>query len=270
MLSNKTIFITGASRGIGRSIALKCAANGANIVIASKTVTPHKKLPGTIFSVAKEVEELGGQALALEVDIRDEKILQESIDKAASFFGGIDICINNASAIYLANTSDMPARKFDLIHSINVRGTFLCSKFCIPYLKKSSIANILNISPPMSMESKWFAPHLAYTMSKYGMSMCTLGMAEELKQDAIRVNSLWPKTTIATSAIKENFPAQIYQASRYPEIMADAAYEIFTNFSDSGRFYVDEEVLSHVGIKDFNKYSVDPTVALYSDLFISE
>lgn len=268
MLKDKTIFITGASRGIGREIALRCAKDGANIVIAAKTDTKHQKLPGTIFSVAKEIEDLGGNALPIKVDVRNQDDIEYAISELYNKFGGIDICINNASALLMTDTINTDIKKFDLINAVNIRGTFLCSKNCIPYLKKSSNGKILNISPPLNMSAKWFKNHLAYTISKYGMSMCTLGMAEELKQFNIQVNSLWPMTSIATAAIKYNFPKIVYSSSRYPAIMADAAYEILIDNSITGKFCIDEEILRSRGCCNFDKYAVDLNYKLYKDLFL--
>lgn len=271
-LKDKVIFITGATRGIGREIALRCAKDGAKIVIAAKTVEPHPTLEGTIFSVAEEIEQVGGKALPLAVDVRDENMVSDAIAKTIETFGGIDILVNNASAINLSSTLDLPMKRFDLIFSVNVRATFMCSKLCVPYLKKSTNPHILNLSPPLNMKPKWFKNHLAYTMSKYGMSMCTLGMAEEFKTFGIAVNSLWPRTLIATAAISVNFPKMLYEASRKPSIMADAAYEIFTSNSRevTGHFFIDETLLKECGITDFNQYSLHPGVPLYPDLYLEE
>lgn len=269
-LKDKVIFITGGSRGIGREIALRCAKDGAKIIIAAKTNDPHPKLEGTIHSVAKEVEAAGGKALPIMLDIREESMIQEAVAKAVVAFGGIDILINNASAISISQTLDTPMKRFDLISSVNMRGTFLCSQACIPHLKKAKNPHILTLSPPLNMQAKWFKDHLAYTMSKYGMSMCTLGMAEEFKSAGIAINSLWPRTTIATAAIAFNFPREILSASRKPSIMADAAYEILTRDSrkTTGNFFIDEEVLKESGVKDFSQYAVDLSVPLYTDLFV--
>lgn len=269
-LKDKVIFITGASRGIGREIALRSAREGAKIVIAAKTAEPHPNLEGTIYTVAEEVEKAGGKALPLIADVRDEGIMTEAVAKAVSAFGGIDILVNNASAINLSSTVDIPMKRFDLIFSVNVRATFMCSKLCIPHLKKASNPHILNLSPPLSMKAKWFKAHLAYTMSKYGMSMCTLGMSEEFKSDGIAVNSLWPKTIIATAAISVNFPKELYQASRKPSIVADAAYEILTSPSRevTGNFFIDELLLKERGVTDFDKYALHPEARLYPDLYI--
>src|SRR3990167_1094144 len=230
-LKDKILFITGASRGIGREIALRCAREGAQIAIIAKTAEPHPKLEGTIYTVADEIEKAGGKALPLQVDVRDEQAVQEAIAKTVETWGGIDILVNNASAINLGSTQEISMKRFDLIFSVNVRATFMCSKLCVPHLKKSANPHILNLSPPLNLKPKWFVKHLAYTMSKYGMSMCTLGMAEEFKKEGIAVNSLWPKTLIATAAISVNFSKLLYHASRKPIIMADAAYEIFKSDS---------------------------------------
>lgn len=269
-LKNKTIFITGASRGIGKAIALKCAKDGANIVIAAKTTTPNDKLEGTIYSVAEEVDKAGGKALPLKLDVRNEDEIQACFAEAQNKFGGIDVLINNASAISMTPTLDTPMKRFDLMFSVNVRATFACSQAAIPYLKKSQNPHILNLSPPLNLAPKWFKNHLAYTMSKYGMSMCTLGLAEELKQDGIAVNSLWPKTTIATAAISVHFPEHIFKASRKPEIMADAAYFILTSDAKTttGNFFIDENVLVQHGIQSFEEYAITPNANLFPDLFL--
>lgn len=269
-LKDKVIFITGASRGIGREIALRAARDGANIVIAAKTTEPHPTLQGTIYTVAEEVEKAGGKALPLCVDIRDEEKVQSAIDKTVETFGGIDILVNNASAINLSNTEDIPMKRFDLIFSVNARATFMCSKLCIPHLKKAKNPHILTLSPPLSMKSKWFKNHLAYTMSKFGMSMCTLGMAEEFKEIGIAVNSLWPKTLIATAAIEVNFPKPMLDASRKPSIVADAAYFILTSNSRevTGQFFIDEEVVTKHGITQLEDYALKPGARLFPDLFV--
>lgn len=269
-LKNKIIFITGASRGIGREIALKCARDGAKIIIAAKTAEKHPKLEGTIYSVAEEIVAAGGQALPLLVDARDEAMVTDAVNQAVDTFGGIDILINNASAIHLGSTLQLPAKKLDLIFSVNVRATFMCSKICIPHLKKSANPHILNLSPPLSMKSKWFKKHTAYTISKYGMSMCTLGMAEEFKQDGIAVNSLWPKTLIATAAIANNISKIIYHMSRKPAIVADAAYEILTSDSKivTGNFFIDEFVLREKGMNNFRKYAMHRFLPVLPDLFV--
>lgn len=271
-LRAKTVFITGSSRGIGRAIALRCAREGANVVITGKTASAHAKLPGTIHSVVDEVEKTGGRGLAIQLDVRDERALQSAVEQAANHFGGIDVLVNNASAIYLTNTLDTPARKLDLMWDVNMRATFLASQACIPYLKKSSNPHILTLSPPLSHDAKWFAPHLAYSISKFGMSLCTLGLAREFAEEGIAVNCLWPRTTIATAAIEFNFPEQILRASRKPEIVADAAYQIFQRDSRecSGNFFIDEEVLGSAGVTDFEHYAVTPDTPLFNDLFLDE
>lgn len=269
-LKGKVIFITGASRGIGREIALRAARDGAKVVIAAKTDQPHPKLEGTIHTVAKEVEQAGGIALPIQLDIRDEQKVYQAVEKAVTELGGIDILVNNASAIFLAHTVDTPMKRYDLIHAVNARGTFLCSQACIPHLTKSSNPHILTLSPPLNMKPKWFKDNLAYTMSKYGMSMCTLGMAEELKSLGIAVNSLWPNTIIATAAIEVNFPKEILKASRKPSIMADAAYTILTSNSreTTGNFFIDEEVLKNRGVTDFEQYALKESVPLMKDFFL--
>lgn len=268
--ANKTVFITGGSRGIGRAIALELAKRGANIIIAAKTKEAHPKLSGTIDTVAKEVEELGAKALALQVDVREESIVEHAMKTAADKFGGIDILINNASAISMTPTTDTQMKRYDLMMEVNARGTFLCSQKAYPYLIKSDNPHILTLSPPLNMDKKWFKDHVAYTMSKYGMSMCTLGMAEEFRTDKIAVNSLWPRTTIATAAIEFNFPKELLQASRKPEIMADAAAAILSKPSSecTGNFFIDDEVLSAEGISDFKAYAINPNVPLFQDLFL--
>lgn len=269
-MAGKTIVITGGSRGIGRSIALRCATEGANIVIAAKTAEPHPKLAGTIHTVAAEIEEAGGQAMPFQLDVRDEQAIEELFAKTQSQFQSVDVLINNASAINLSNTSETAMKRFDLMFGVNVRATFACSKYAIPYLAKAANPHILNLSPPLSMASKWFKKHVAYTMSKYGMSMCTLGMAAELESEGIAVNSLWPRTTIATAAIEFNFPKEIMQASRKPEIMADAAYTIINKPSKecSGNFFIDETVLKSAGVTDLDQYAINPNCPLFDDLFV--
>jgi citronellol/citronellal dehydrogenase len=269
-LKGRTLFITGASRGIGREIALCAARDGANVAVAAKTAEPHPKLAGTIHSVAAEIEQAGGRALAIQLDVRDDAAIADAMARTAQAFGGLDVLVNNASAISLTPTLGTPAKRFDLMMGVNARGTFLCSQAAIPYLKKSPNAHILTLSPPLNMHAKWFAGHVAYTMSKYGMSMCTLGMAEELRPDGIAVNSLWPRTTIATAAVEVHFPEAILKASRHAAIMADAAHVILTSDAkaNSGNFYIDEEVLKRAGEKDFSRYAVTPGVPLFQDLFI--
>lgn len=269
-LRGKTLFITGATRGIGRAIALRCARDGASIVVTGKSVTPHPRLPGTIHSVAGEVVAAGGRALPLELDVRDDAAIEAAVAQAAAHFGGIDILVNNASAIQLSGTAETTAKRFDLMIGVNVRGTFLCSRACLPFLAKAQNPHILNLAPPLAMDGKWFSGHLAYTMSKYGMSMCTLGMSGELRAQGIAVNSLWPRTTIATAAIAVNFPEAILKASRKPDIMADAARAIFLrdSRSASGHFYIDEAVLREEGVTDFAPYAVTPGMPLQPDLFL--
>ncbi|MDO8263981.1 MAG: NAD(P)-dependent oxidoreductase [Gallionella sp.] len=274
-LRGKTIFITGSSRGIGREIALRCARDGARVVITGKTVEPHAKLPGTIYSVADEVSQAGGQALAVQLDVRDEQAIQAAVVLAVERFGGIDVLVNNASAISLSGTLKTPAKKLDLMWGVNMRATFLMSQACIPYLKQAANPHILTLSPPLNLDAKWFAPHLAYTISKYGMSLCMLGMAREFAAGnssvkGIGVNCLWPRTTIATAAVEFNFPEAILKASRKPAIVADAAYAILTrdNRSCSGNFFIDEDVLREAGMMDFGQYAVTAGVPLFNDLFI--
>ena len=234
-LANKVVFITGGSRGIGLEIGKRAARDGAKVVLAAKTAEPHPKLPGTIFTAAEEIIEAGGEALPLILDVRDEENVLKAVEETVSHFGGIDICVNNASAISLTKTPDTDMKRYDLMHQINGRGTYLVSKYCIPHLKKSSNPHILNLAPPLDMKAKWFGPHLAYTMAKFTMSMCVLGMAEELKADGIAVNGLWPRTAIATAAVKNVLGGEeLMNISRKPEIMADAAYEIF--IKDSKEF----------------------------------
>lgn len=269
-LKGKVIFITGGSRGIGREIALRAARDGASIVIAAKTTEAHPSLDGTIYSVAHEVKLAGGQALPVAVDVRQEDQIAEAVNQAVTQFGKIDILINNASAINLSSTLDMPMKRFDLLMQVNMRATYLCSKLCLPHLLNSPNAHILNLSPPLNMEAKWFKNHLAYTMSKYGMSMCTLGMAEEFRKKGVAVNSLWPKTIIATAAIAVNFPKEYYEASRKPSIVADAAHAILTSDSRTvtGNFFVDEDVLRSHGVTDFNDYALRPGAKLLPDLYL--
>ena len=271
-LRDKTIFITGSSRGIGRAIALRCARDGANVVITGKTIAAHAKLPGTIYSVVEEVEQAGGRGLAIQLDVRDEKALQAAVEQAASHFGGIDVLVNNASAINLTGTLDTPARRLDLMWDVNMRATFLASQACIPHLKKSSNPHILTLSPPLSYDAKWFSPHVAYSISKFGMSLCALGMAREFVDDGIAVNCLWPRTTIATAAIEFNFPESILRASRKPDIVADAAHQILLRNSRecNGNFFIDEEVLSSSGVMDFDRYAVTPGIPLQNDLFLEQ
>jgi citronellol/citronellal dehydrogenase len=270
VLRGKTIFITGASRGIGREIALRCAADGANIVITGKTVTEHGKLRGTISSVAGEVDAAGGKALAIQLDVRDAAAVQEAVEQAARTFGGVDILINNASAMSLTGTLETPIKKFDLLLAVNARATFAVSQACIPFLKDAENPHILNLSPPINLDPKWFAPHLAYTFSKYGMSFCTLGMAAEFARDGIAVNSLWPRTAIATAAVEVHFPPETIAASRKPAITADAAYAIVNRDARrcSGNFFTDEDVLREEGMENFDDYAVTPGATLVNDFFV--
>jgi citronellol/citronellal dehydrogenase len=270
-LKNKTVLITGASRGIGKAIALRLAGDGANIVIAAKSVEENAKLGGTIFSAAEDVEKIGGQALAVQCDIRFEDQVQNVVDKAVEKFGGIDIVINNASAISLTPTEQTDPKRFDLMYDINVRGTFFVTKACIPHLKKSSNAHILTLSPPVNMNPKWFKNHVAYTLTKYNMSMMTIGWAAELKQYNIAANALWPKTTIDTAAVRNLLGGEaLAKMSRTPEILADAAYYIFNKPASecTGNCFIDEEVFAAEGITDLSKYSVVPDAKLYRDLFV--
>lgn len=270
-LKGKTLFITGASRGIGKEIALTAARDGANIVVAAKTTEPDPRLPGTIYTAAEEIEKAGGKALPLQLDIRDEVAVASAVRQAAEHFGGIDMLINNASAISVTGTEQTPLKRYDLMMDINVRGTFVCSQAALPYLKKSSNAHILVLSPPINLSPKWLGVHPAYTASKYGMSMIALGLAEELKQDGIAVNALWPKTIIATSALKVA-GAGLAEMGRVPKIMADAAYEILTRDARrfSGNTVLDEDVLRAAGVTDFEQYLVRPGVKPIIDLFVDE
>ncbi|MGE0551801.1 MAG: SDR family oxidoreductase [Gemmatimonadales bacterium] len=255
-LRDKTLFITGASRGIGLAIALRAARDGANVVIAAKTDQPHPKLPGTVHTAAAEIEAAGGKALPVVVDIREEPMVEAAVAAAVERFGGIDILVNNASAISLTGTLATPMKRYDLMHGVNTRGTFLCSQKCIPHLKRASNPHILNISPPLSMEVKWFAPHVAYTIAKYGMSLCALGMHEELRGDGIACNTLWPKTAIDTDAIRLIMSQESRRRCRLPAIMGDAAHAILVRSSRelTGGFLVDEEVLREAGVTDFSGY----------------
>lgn len=269
-LKGKVLFITGASRGIGKAIALRAARDGARIAIAAKTADPHPKLPGTIHEAAHEVEAAGGEALALQVDIRDEAQIAAAMAKTAETFGGIDILVNNASAIFLAGTEATPMKRFDLMLGVNARGTFACSQAAIPYLRRASNPHILNLSPPIDMSPRWFKDHCAYTISKYGMSMCVLGMAEELRGDGIAVNALWPRTTIATAALAMLGGLVPPENCRTPEIVADAAHAILARPSRecSGNFFIDERVLAEAGVTDLSRYAVSPGAPLLDDLFL--
>jgi citronellol/citronellal dehydrogenase len=270
-LTNKTALITGASRGIGKAIALRLAKNGANIVIAAKSVEENPKLGGTIFSAAEEIEKAGGKALPVQCDIRFEDQIQKAIEKAVSQFGGIDMVINNASAISLTPTEQTEPKRFDLMHDINVRGTFFVTKACIPHLKKSANAHILTLSPPINLNPKWFGGHVAYTLTKYSMSMMSIGWAAELKQYRIASNALWPRTTIDTAAVRNLLGGEaLARMSRTPAILADAAYYILTKPSAdcTGNCFIDEDVMKKEGIADLSHYSVVPGANLYRDLFV--
>lgn len=269
-LKNKRILITGGSRGIGEAIALRAAQDGAKIAIAAKSESPHPSLPGTIYSVAEKIIAAGGEALPLKLDVRDDDNIEAVVKAVEEKWGGLDILINNASAISLTKTPDTTMKKFDLMFSCNVRATFAMSKFCYPLLINGDNPHILNLSPPLDMEAKWFAPHVAYTMSKFGMSMCTLGMAAEFAKAGIAVNSLWPISTIATAAIAVNFPKEMIEASRKPSIVADAAHAIFCKDAKTftGNFCIDEMILREIGVKDFAQYAVNPEVRLQKDLFL--
>ncbi len=269
-LHGKTLFITGASRGIGKAIALRAAADGANIVIVAKTTEPHPKLPGTIHSAAEEIEAAGGKALAVQCDIREEDQVRQAVQQAVEAFGGIDILVNNASAINLTGTLETPMKRFDLMWGVNARGTFLCSQACIPHLEKAANPHILTLSPPPDLKPKWFKNHVAYTISKYGMSLCVLGMAEEFKDRGIAVNALWPRTVIATAALAMLGGVIKPERCRTPEIVADAAHAILVRDSRSGtgNFYIDEDVLRAEGATDFEKYAVEPGQPLLPDLFL--
>ncbi|GAB4122613.1 MAG: NAD(P)-dependent oxidoreductase [Sideroxydans sp.] len=270
-LKGRTIFITGASRGIGREIALRCARDGANVVITGKTVEPHPKLPGTIHSVAVEVEAAGGRALPLQLDVRDEQAIAAAVQQAVAHFGRLDVLVNNASAIQLTGTLQTPARRLDLMWDVNMRATFLAAQAAVPYLKQAVNPHVLTLSPPPDLDPKWLSPHLAYTLSKYGMSLITLGMAHEFAAEGIAFNCLWPRTTIATAAIEFNFPPEILRASRKPAIVAEAAHAILLRDSTtcSGNCFIDEDVLRETGVTDFSDYAVDPAVPLFKDLFIN-
>jgi citronellol/citronellal dehydrogenase len=270
-LKGKTLFISGASRGIGKAIALKAARDGANIVIAAKTAEAHPKLPGTVYSAAEEIEKAGGQALALVVDIRDDAAVNEAVTQAVERFGGIDIVVNNASAINLTGTAETPMKRFDLMMSVNMRGTFAVTQACLPYLLKAPNPHILTLSPPPSLLPKWYGPHVAYTISKMGMSLCVLGWAEEFKDAGIAANALWPRTIVHTAAITMLGGSVQPSHCSTPEIVADAAHAILTRPARecSGNFFIDEEVLQEEGITDLTGYAVDPGGQLLPDLFVS-
>jgi citronellol/citronellal dehydrogenase len=272
-LQGKTLFITGASRGIGLAIALKAARDGANIAIAAKTEAPHPKLEGTIYTAGKEIEQAGGRALPLVVDVRDEQAVKNAIDKTAATFGSLDVVVNNASAIQLTGVAETDMRRFDLMHQINARGTYMVSKYAIPHLEKAANPHILMLSPPLDLKEKWFAPHTAYSMAKYGMSLVVLGLAGELRSKGIAVNALWPRTTIATAAIKNLLGGDtLMRRSRNADILADAAYRVFLKpaRSFSGNFLIDDTFLAGEGITDFESYRVDPSEPLAPDFFVPD
>lgn len=270
-LKGKTLFVTGGSRGIGLAIALRAARDGANVIIAAKTAEPHPRLEGTIYTAAEDIEQAGGQALPVVVDVRDEASVQAAVDAGVGKFGGIDICVNNASAIQLTGTLETEMKRYDLMHSINTRGTFLVSKLCLPHLLEADNPHILNLSPPLDMAPEWFGPHVAYTMAKFGMSMCVLGMAAEFADRGVAVNALWPRTTIATAAIRNLLGGEDrMQCSRTPDIMADAAHVILTKPSRefTGNFCIDDTLLSQHGVTDFDRYRVDASRPLSPDFFV--
>ncbi len=270
-LEGKTLFITGASRGIGKAIALRAAQDGANVAVVAKTAAPHPRLPGTVYTAVEELEAAGGRAIGLITDIRFEEQVEAAVAKTVETFGGIDILVNNASAISLTGTLETTMKRFDLMHQVNARGAFLCSKTCLPHLKRAQNPHILTLSPPLSMRPRWFEPHCAYTMAKFGMSMCVLGMAAEFRRDRVAVNALWPRTMIATAAVRNLLGGeQAVAASRRPEIVADAAHVLLTRASDevTGQFFTDEQVLKEAGVTEFSKYALRPDVELIPDLFL--
>jgi citronellol/citronellal dehydrogenase len=269
-LKGKTLFITGASRGIGKAIALAAAREGANVAIAAKTTQPHPKLPGTIYTAAQEVESAGGKALALDVDVRDEAQIARAVEATRERFGGIDALVNNASAIFLSGTAETPMKRYDLMHQVNARGTFACSQACLPLLRRSSNPHILVLAPPLDMRPKWFAPHLAYSMAKYGMSLCVLGLSEELREEGIAVNALWPRTIIATAALNVIGGEELAKHARTPEVVADAARAILLRPSRSctGNFFIDDEVLRAEGVTDLSRYAAVPGEEPFPDLFV--
>lgn len=268
-LAGKTLFITGASRGIGLAIALRAARDGAHIVVTGKTTEPHPRLPGTIYTAAREIEAAGGHALPIAMDVRFDDQVQAAVEQTVRQFGGVDILVNNASAISLTGTLQTAMKRYDLMMGVNVRGTYLCSQTCLPHLAKAANPHILNLAPPLDLRLKWFAPHLAYTMSKYGMSLCVLGMAEELRKQGIAVNALWPRTIIATAALQV-IPGAEAQRGRTPQIVADAAWHILTRDSRSttGNFFLDDEVLAAAGVTDLSRYAVSPGTQLKNDIFV--
>ena len=270
-LAGKTLFITGASRGIGKAIALRAARDGANVAVIGKTDRPHAKLPGTVHSACEEIEAVGGKALACVCDVREEEQVRGAVARTVETFGGIDILVNNASAIFLAGTRQTPMKRFDLMHAVNVRATYLCSQACLPHLLQADNPHILNLAPPLNMRPHWFAGHVAYTMSKYGMSMCVLGMAEEFRESGVAVNALWPKTAIATAAVRNLLGGEeAIRGCRTPEIVADAAHAILTRDSReyTGNFFVDEDALRDAGVTDFERYAIDPEAHLLPDFFL--
>ncbi len=269
-LKSKTLFITGASRGIGKAIALRAARDGANIVVASKTDKPHPKLEGTIHTAVEEINAAGGNGFAIRMDVRDDEQVDAAVEAAVAHFGGIDILINNASAIMLKDTQELPMRRFDLMFEANVRGSYTTARACIPHLLKATNPHVLNLSPPLNLNPDWFAGHVAYTMSKYGMSMCVLGMAEEFREQGVAFNALWPRTVIATAALNHLGTVVLPDHCRKPEIMADAAHEILCRDSRecTGNFFLDENVLRSIGVKNFDQYSVVPGKPLMKDLFL--
>lgn len=273
LLNGKTMFISGASRGIGLAVAKRVARDGANVAFIAKTAEPHPSLPGTVYTAAAEIEEAGGRALPIVGDIRNEDQVEAAVEATVEVFGGIDLCVNNASAINLSNTESLPMKRYDLMQGVNTRGTFLVSKTCIPYLKESENAHILTLSPPLNLAPHWFKNHVAYTIAKYGMSMVTLGLSQELADVGIAANCLWPKTIIATAAVQNLLGGdQAMARSRRPEIIADAAYEIFKRDArtNSGNFYIDEEVLTEAGITDFEQYGYSDSGSLQLDIFLDE
>lgn len=269
-LAGKTLLITGASRGIGKAIALKAARDGANIAVAAKTARKHPVLPGTIHSAVEEIEDAGGRGLAIRMDVRHEESVAGAVENTVQHFGRLDILVNNASAIMLSGTLDLPIRRYDLMFNTNVRGTYLMSRACIPHLLKSDNPHVLNLAPPLNMNPQWFRDHVAYTMAKYGMSMCVLGMSEEFRDEGIAFNALWPRTVIATAALNMLAGVVSPENCRTEEIMADAAHAVLCQDARlcSGNFYLDEDVLRGTGVKDFSKYSVEPGAALMKDLFL--
>jgi citronellol/citronellal dehydrogenase len=269
-LTGRTVFITGASRGIGRAIGVACAREGANVVVAAKTKVRHPKLPGTIHDAAEEMERAGGRALAVECDVRSEEQVTAAVSRAVETFGGIDVLVNNASAIHLADTANTPMKRWDLMHQVNVRGTFLATQACLPHLARGRNPHVLILSPPISLEPRWFAGHLAYTLSKYGMSMCVLGLSEELRERGIAVNALWPRTVIATAALNLLGGDETARHGRKPEVVADAALAILRRDARSctGRFLIDEDVLREEGVTELEKYAVASGEELLTDLFL--